>query len=216
MVLKAILFDLDGTLIDSVPLITKSVSDTIKHFGFNCSKQKLRELSQLHSRDIAFYFMDKNKVSFNLNDFVKYRRNFFLRLLEKNSKQWFSDSKLFVKNASKKYKLGIVTGSRWLFINAVFDAGTKNKLEAIITSDDVEYKKPDVEPLEKALGQLRVKKNEVIFIGDSTQDALMCQRFGIKFVGKTTGISTRKELERFDSIFIGKNFGEIESFLKIK
>jgi pyrophosphatase PpaX len=214
MVIKAILMDLDGTLIDSIPLITKSVETTIKHFGFKCSKQKLRELAQLHSRDIAYYFMDKNKKHFSPHDFVNYRRSVFLKLLDKKQKHWFGDAKPFIKKMSRNYKLAIVTGSRWIFLDAVFDAGTKNKLAAIITSDDVKHKKPDIEPLEKALGKVRAKKDEVIFIGDSTQDALMCQRFGIKFIGKSTGISTSFQLKRFNPILIAKNFAEIEEFLE--
>jgi len=213
MAIKAILMDLDGTLIDSIPLILASVEQTVKHFGFKCSKQKLRELAQMHSRDIAYYFMDTTKKNFNPHDFVNYRRKTFLALLEKKQKTWFDDAKPFIKKMSKKYKLAIVTGSRRVFIDAVFDAGTKSKLECIITSDDVEHKKPDIEPLEKALGKVRAKKDEVVFIGDSTQDALMCQRFGISFIGKTTGISTNFQLKKYNPIKIIKNFSEIEEFL---
>jgi len=187
--------------------------ETVKHFGFKCSRQKLRELSQLHSRDIAFYFMDKNKAHFNPNEFINYRRNVFLAMLKKEKKNWFSDAKPFIKKMSKKYKLAIVTGSRWIFIDAVFDAGTKSKLECIITSDDVEHKKPDVEPLEKALGKVRAKKDEIIFIGDSTQDGLMCQRFNVRFIGKETGISTSFQLKKFNPVFVGNNFAEIEKFI---
>lgn len=214
MPLKAILMDLDGTLIDSIPLITKSVNETIYHFGFKCSNQKLRELAQLHSRDIAYYFMDKNKVSFNVHAFVEYRRKVFLKLLEKQKKQWFVDAKPFLEKMSKKYTLAVVTGSRWIFLEEVFDKKTKSLLGFIITSDDVEHKKPDVEPLEKTLKKLKLKKNEVIFIGDSTQDALMCQRAGVKFIGKTTGISTQYQLKKFNPIFVAKNFKEVEKFLE--
>ena len=215
MTLKAILLDLDGTLIDSIPLITKSVKQTINQFGFKCSNQKLRELSQLHSKDIAYYFMDKNKVSFDGDAFVEYRRKAFLKLLEKQKKQWFIDAKPFLEKMSKKYKLAIVTGSRWIFINEVFDKKTKSFLKSIITSDDVKHKKPDVEPLEKTLKKLKLKKEEVIFIGDSTQDGLMCQRAGVKFIAKTTGISTEYQLKKFNPILITNNFKQIEIYLKI-
>ena len=135
-------------------------------------------------------------------------------MLAKKKKQWFLDAKPFIKKMSKDYKLAIVTGSRWVFLNAVFDTNTKHKLVTIITSDDVEHKKPDIEPLEKALGKVRAKKNEVIFIGDSTQDGLMCHRFNIPFIGKTTGISTKFQLKKFNPVFIGNNFKEIEEFIE--
>jgi len=215
MVIKAILMDLDGTLIDSIPLILASVEATVKHFGFKCSKQKLRELSQLHSRDIAYYFMDKNKAHFSPYDFVEYRRKTFLKLLEKEKKNWFNDAKPFIKKMSKKYKLAIVTGSRWIFIDAVFDAGTKSKLACIITSDDVEHKKPDIEPLERAMGKVRAKKSEVIFIGDSTQDGLMCQRANVSFIGKETGISTKFQLKKFNPIKIIKTFSDLDEMLDV-
>jgi phosphoglycolate phosphatase-like HAD superfamily hydrolase len=79
----------------------------------------------------------------------------------------------------------------------------------------VAHKKPDIEPIEKVLKRLKVKKEEGIFIGDSNQDALMCRRFGEPFIGKTTGISTEKQLKKFSPILIAKNFSEIQNFLEI-
>ena len=215
MVIKAILTDLDGTLIDSIPLITKSVEQTIKHFGFHVSKQKIRELSQLHSRDIGYYLMDTHKTSFDIHAFVEYRRVTFLKMLEKKQKNWFKDAKPFIEKASKKYKVAIVTGSRWAFIEAVFDKKIMEKIDFIITSDDVEHKKPDIEPIQKTLQKLKLKKEEVIFIGDSTQDGTMCLRYNVPFIAKQTGISTEYQLKKYNPVLIAKNFSQIESYLNL-
>ena len=214
--MKAVLLDLDGTLINSVPLILESVRLTMKEFGFRVSKQKLRELSQMHSRDIAFWLMDNKRNNFKLESFVNTRRRIFLKLLKKEGHTWFNDSKDFINKISKKYKVAVVTGSRWVFLDHVFDEETKSKINFIVTSDDVDHKKPDIEPIMKTLKQLKVKRNEVVFIGDSTQDGLMCQRAGVGFIGKNTGISTRITLGRFKPIFIGNSFKQIERFLGIE
>ena len=216
MALKAILTDLDGTLIDSVPLITKSVDKTIRHFGYTVSKQKLRELSQLHSRDIGYYLMDTRKTSFDIHEFVEFRRNTFLEMLEIKKKNWFKDAKPFIEKVSENCMVAIVTGSRWEFIGAVFDSKTLEKIDYVITSDDVEHKKPDIEPIERTLSRLKLKKNEIIFIGDSTQDGLMCQRYGVPFIAKTTGISTSYQLKKYNPILTAKNFLEIEEFIFCK
>jgi HAD superfamily hydrolase (TIGR01549 family) len=211
--MKAVMMDLDGTLIDSIPLILESDRVTIKEFGFRVSKQKLRELAQLHSRDIAFWLMDNKRNNFRLESFVNRRRQNFKKLLKKEKQNWFKDAKSFIEKISKKYGVGIVTGSRWMFLEEVFDKEIMKKINFIVTSDDVEYKKPDIEPLRKAMQKMKVKRNEVLFIGDSNQDALMCSRAKIGFIGKTTGISTKRQLEKYKPIFIAKNFKEIEKFL---
>lgn len=214
--LKAILTDLDGTLVNSIPLIMESDLAAIEHFGFRVTHHKLRDLSQLHSRDIAYYLMDTTKEVINLHEFVEFRRQYFIKLLKKHKANslWFRDSKQFLFELSKSYKLGVVTGSRTRFVKEIFDKETAKKVKFIITSDDVEHKKPDIEPLDLALKKLKVKKNEVVFIGDSEQDGLMCQRLGIRFIAKITGISTENQLRKYNPIFIAKDFSEIKRFVE--
>ncbi|MFA6065397.1 MAG: HAD family hydrolase [archaeon] len=217
MKIKAILLDLDGTLIDSIPLIMASDKDAIEEFGFKVSHQKMRELSMLHSRDIAYYLMDSTKKVFNIFDFIDYRRKSFLHSLKKHkaNKLWFKDSKQFIQDMSKNYPLAVITGSRNVFVNEVFDKKTRSCLNCVITSDDVEHKKPDIEPLLKAITRMRLNKEEVIFIGDSIQDGLMCQRLGVKFIAKLGGISTENNLRKFNPIFIAKDFCEIKRFVEL-
>ncbi len=214
---KAVFLDLDGTLIDSIPLIMKSDKAAINAFGYTVSNQKLRELSMLHSRDIAYYLMDLKKTTFDLFDFINFRRRVFVGLLQKHLPKnlWFSDSKSFLEKASKKYKLAVITGSRRMFVKEVFGKKELKKINLFVTSDEVEHKKPDVEPLLLALKKLKLKQKEVIFIGDSIQDGLMCQRAGIKFIGKTTGISTKKALRKFNPVFVTDSFKDIENFLDL-
>jgi len=217
MKIKAILLDLDGTLIDSVPLIMSSDKAAIEEFGFKVSHQKLRELSMLHSRDIAYYLMDSTKKIFNIFEFIDYRRRFFLNSLKKHKAKnlWFNDSKQFISDMSKDYPLAVITGSRNIFVNEVFDKKTRAYLNCLITSDDVSHKKPDIEPLLKAINRMKLKKEEVIFIGDSIQDGLMCQRLGVKFVAKLGGISTENNLRKFNPIYVAKDFREIKRFVEL-
>jgi len=217
MKLKAVLLDLDGTLIDSIPLIMKSDLAAIKNYGFSISHQKLREVSNWHSRDIAYYLMDSKKTNLCLEDFIEFRRSFFEKLLKQRKANglWFKGAKIFLKDMKEFFPLALVTGSRHRFINQVFDKKTKNYFKSIVTSDDVLHKKPDVEPLQIAISKLKVKKEEVVFIGDSVMDGLMCQRLGVKFIAKIGGISTENQLRKFNPIFVAKDFSEIASFLTL-
>ena len=217
MRIRAVLLDLDGTLINSIPLIMASDKAAIEKFGFKVTHQKLRELSMLHSRDIAYHLIDSTRRLINIFAFVDFRRKYFLQLIKKHKakKLWFLDAKDFIKSVSEEFPTAVITGSRHLFVNEVFDKKTKDCLKFIITSDDVEHKKPDIEPLLKAINKLKVKNEEVIFIGDSIQDGLMCQRLGVKFIAKTTGISTENQLRKFNPIYVAKDFEEIKRFIEL-
>lgn len=217
MKIKAVLMDLDGTLIDSIPLIMASDRAAIEEFGFKVTHQKMRELSMLHSRDIAYFLMDSKKKVFDVFSFVEFRRKHFLNLLKKHkaNKLWFKDAKQFIQDISKVYPTAVVTGSRNVFVNEVFDKKTRDCLKFVITSDDVEHKKPDVEPLLKAISKMKLKKEEVVFIGDSIQDGLMCQRLGVKFIAKLGGISTENHLRKFNPIIVAKDFCEIKRFIEL-
>jgi len=217
MKIRAVLCDLDGTLIDSIPLIMKSDKEAIQKFGFRVTNQRLRELSQLHSRDIAYYLMDSTRRVIDLYKFIEYRRSLFVKLLKKHKakKLWFKDSKEFLMEVSCIMPMAVITGSRHKFVQTVFDKKTFACLKFIITSDDVQHKKPDIEPLEKAIKLLGLKNKDVIFIGDSEQDALMCQRLGVKFVAKIGGISTENQLRKYNPIFVAKTFSEIKRFIAL-
>jgi phosphoglycolate phosphatase-like HAD superfamily hydrolase len=217
MKIKAVLMDLDGTLIDSVPLIMASDKAAIEHFGYKVTHQKMRELSLLHSRDIAYYLMDSKKTSLDLFCFVEYRRKCFVNLLKKHKARnlWFKDSRPFIQEMCAEYPLAVITGSRHMFVNEVFDRKTFDCLRFVITSDDVEHKKPDVEPLLKAIKKLKVRKEDVVFVGDSIQDGLMCQRAGVKFIAKLGGISTENQLRKYNPVFVAKDFGEIKRFIQL-
>jgi phosphoglycolate phosphatase-like HAD superfamily hydrolase len=131
----------------------------------------------------------------------------------KARKLWFSDAVQFLEEMGKKFPLALVTGSRQMFVNEIFDKKTKKFLRFIITSDDVVHKKPDIEPLSSAIKKLKIKKEEVVFIGDSVQDGLMCRRLGVKFIAKITGISTENQLRALKPLFIAKNFEEVKRFI---
>ena len=217
MKIKAVFCDLDGTLIDSIPLIMQSDKEAINEFGFSMSHQKLRELSMFHSREVAYYLMDSSRIFFDLFAFVEFRRKAFVRLLRKHKAKnlWFRGAKDFVKAVSGGYKMALVTGSRHRFVKEVFDKKTLACFKYLVTSDDVEHKKPDIEPLLKAITHFKLKREEVLFVGDSVQDALMCQRFGVMFIAKLGGISTENELRKFSPVFVAKNYAEIIRFLEL-
>lgn len=100
---------------------------------------------------------------------------------------------------SKKFVLGIVTGNeKNAFLQKLMQAGIAfSKFHFMLAENDIRKSKGDpsyFDPMVNELSRLGIKKNEVLFVGDSIHDYETAKKAGISFVGVLTGLSTRSDL----------------------
>jgi pyrophosphatase PpaX len=67
--------------------------------------------------------------------------------------------------------------------------------DVLVTADDVMNPKPDPEPLLKAVGILRAKPSECVYVGDTSLDVACAKRAGVACVCVLNGIGKREELQ---------------------
>ena len=105
---------------------------------------------------------------------------------------------MLVSLREQGHRLGIVTTKfayRIRNIMKKFDA--EDLFDEVIGVGDVAKVKPDPEGLLLAVERLGVKKEEVLYVGDSFVDAKAAEAAGIKFAGVLTGNTTREEFEKY-------------------
>ena len=168
--MKAIIFDFDGTLADTLPICFYAFQSVFKEFDnidissdeikamFGPSetgiiKENLKDLN--HDHAIELYYEKYNE---------KHRE-----LVLENKE--INDLLLFLKKEG--YKLGIVTGKARRSLLISLECLKMNDLfDVIITGDDVTKPKPHPEGVMKALKQLNIKNTDAVFLGDSDADIL--------------------------------------------
>ena len=101
---------------------------------------------------------------------------------------------------SRKFVLGIVSGRpRAGFGHAMMGAGLDfSKFSFILSQDDTGRSKDEhgyFDPALRELAKLGIRKEEVLFVGDSVFDFEASKNAGIHFVGVLTGPATRGDLE---------------------
>jgi pyrophosphatase PpaX len=207
--INTVLFDLDGTLIDTNELIISSFLHTLEHYYPNQYKREdvlpflgptLRE---------TFEPMDGTKVDEMIATYRKYNLAHHDTFVTE-----FPTVLDTVKNLKEKgYKVGIVTTK----ISDVVMKGLKlTKLDSyfdvIVALDHVEKAKPDPEPIFKALEQLGSKPEEAIMVGDNYHDILAGKNAGTKTAGVAWTIKGRDHLEQFEPDYI---LEEMADLLKI-
>jgi 2-phosphoglycolate phosphatase len=189
--IKAVLFDLDGTLIDSAEAIVQSFMHTFETLGL-----------PLPDRDeIVRTIGAPLKVQFgNISD------HDIEELLEVYREHYFATSpeKTFLLPGVEEclsgltelgIKLGIATSKGQHGSNLLLNhLGVRHFFGVIIGGDDVDRHKPDPQPLILGMESLQVFSEELFYVGDTPYDTEASRRAGIRCLGVSTGYATHAEL----------------------
>jgi len=196
---KYIFFDLDGTLIDTVPLILECFEHTFtKHFGISRPEEEtisyigMPIYDHLHSiypgqeAEITATYMEYNLSRFERGIAIFTGIFDVLKELHKNGVT------LAVITSRKKQTTKIA-----LELFNIFEYFTY-----IITSEDTKRHKPNGDPLIKAMEDAGIKNpNEVLYVGDSPVDILCAKDAGTKSAGVAWTYNPREKLEKAEPDF---------------
>jgi len=164
---KVIIFDVDGTLIDTDNLVINSYHEVFKKYRPNYKLTKEEEISFL-GPTLASIFPKYFKEDFDTL-FQTYR-NYAINHLE-DAKLYPNCKEVLSKLKDKGFKLAIVT-SRFKnsLMGLLCDFKIDEYFDFIVTLDDVKKPKPDPEGINKVLKHFNCSKNEAIYIGDNDTD----------------------------------------------
>jgi phosphoglycolate phosphatase-like HAD superfamily hydrolase len=112
-------------------------------------------------------------------------------------------------------KLGIVSGKLRFFIEKhMREVGyDMNWFDVIVSCEDTKNHKPSPDPLLFACKKLKVKPEDVMFIGDARFDYEAAKSAKVNFVAVLTGVSTQEELEKLGVKNIINSVSELSKIL---
>jgi HAD superfamily hydrolase (TIGR01549 family) len=168
---KAVLFDKDGTLIDSIEKYHRSINAALQKFGFEPWSREtfIRRLWGKKFRvniDSILFDVPKEKME---EIYAEYRKN--LPLFDGIEKlfPWTIPTIEMLK--AMGLKLAVVTGTdRLIALKILEKFGMLRYLDLVVGGDEAEPK-PSPEPILKACNELGLQPNEVLYVGDTPVDA---------------------------------------------
>jgi len=111
--------------------------------------------------------------------------------------------------SSNGLKIGLVTSTQRQYLETKMqplkNAGVDNLFDAIITSDDVEKRKPAPDPLITCAQLLDMKPGNCVYVGDTTTDIKAGKAAGMRTIGVLTGFDEYGALEKEDPDAIIEN-----------
>ncbi|PYG89005.1 pyrophosphatase PpaX [Ruminiclostridium sufflavum DSM 19573] len=198
---KYVFFDLDGTLIDTVPLILESFDYTFLHH-FGETRPKKETISY-----IGMPLMDHLKDIYpgKEEELAKTYRDYNERKHDNSIAIFIGIYDLIKALYEKGIVLGVVTSKRQeLAIRGLRIFNLMDYFLFVNGSEASEKHKPDGEPLIKAMERAGAKnKEEVLYVGDSPLDILCAKNAGVKSAAVAWTYSPISDLRRVEpDIFI--------------
>ncbi|HEX5329340.1 HAD family hydrolase [Sulfuricurvum sp.] len=188
-----ILFDLDGTLIDSTEAILESFHHSLRAHGAKISVSDTMITSQIgHTLETMFegVGVESHAVASHVATYKLYYRE-----ISRQKTILLPNAIEAVREAASFARLGIVTTKTGLYSRELMEHfGMMGYFEVLIGSEHVTHHKPHPEPILTALEQMGGAISSVWMIGDTRLDVESSKRAGIECVAVTSGYDKEEQL----------------------
>lgn len=210
-----ILFDLDGTLIDS----TEAILEGFHHsFDFHKHSHPSDEaIKALIGHPLDVMFSELGAPSERVWDFVNsYKEHYRKISTQKTELLPFAREAILL--ASEFAELGIVTTKTGKYSKVLMEHfGVMDKFKVLIGRENVENPKPHAEPILTALKSFEdLDTKEIWMIGDTELDLISAKNASVKSIGVLSGYGEEKTLREYTKTIFNNSLEAIEYLKCVK
>lgn len=208
MSVRTILFDLDGTLIDTNELIIASFTHTFEHYNLPYTRE---ELIEFNGPPLIETFTNINPE--RAEEMIDVYREHNLRVHNEYVKAFPHVKEVLDILQENNFKLGIVTTKMKDSVYQGLEvAGITNQFDTIVTLDDVTHPKPHPEPVIKAMNEIGANPAQTIMIGDNSHDIESGKNAGVITAGVAWSFKGAERLEKYNPTYM---LNDMRDLLKI-
>lgn len=210
--IKGIVFDFDGTIVDSMMMVFNALNDALK-------KRSLPEIEAEHlglmaGRPLVDIIRAKNSISESTAKEVE--KDVFEQYVEfctKSCRLLPHVQSTLKTLKSKQIKLGLLTTTPRKPLMSVAEKFALQDYFDIMLAKEDSKNKPDPEGLERIIKEFGLEKEECLFVGDSPIDILTGKTAKIKTAAVVTGIATVQQLRKTKPDYIIHSIEKILNYI---
>jgi HAD superfamily hydrolase (TIGR01509 family) len=195
--IEAIIFDLDGTIVDSNDFHVEAWDRAFRHFGKHFPREALRKQIGKGSDQYLPEFLTPDELKTIGKQLDEYRSALFRKEFLPKVKPFPKVRELFQRIKREGKRIALATSSHKDEVNTYTGiAQIEDLVDCLTTSDDAEESKPAPDVFEVALGQLKEPANATIAVGDTRFDVEAANQIGLKTMGLLCGRAADEETFR--------------------
>ena len=189
--LKAIIFDSDGVLIDSMYFQADAWDKAFEEVGITITREEIYELEGSNDNRLIkaiFERAGKKPETWNFEQLPERKRE----ILDFDQIKPYEGILNCLKELKQHFKLAMVSGSNHNTVETIVDKFFSGCFEFFITGSDLERGKPDPDPYLKALEKLDLNKNECIVVENAPLGITAAKRAGLYCVAVASMLEPEK------------------------
>jgi len=188
-VFKAVIFDVDGTLIDSVDLHARAWQEALAHFGKHFDFERVRYQIGKGGDQLMPVFLSQKELDEFGDELEEYRGELFKREYLSKVKGFPAVRELFQKVKDEGLQIALASSAKEDELKAYKKiADIEDLVEEETSSDDAEKSKPHPDIFEAALARLGdMPPAEAVVVGDTPYDAEAAGKAGLQTIGLLSG-----------------------------
>ncbi|MBN3932251.1 HAD family hydrolase [Streptomyces verrucosisporus] len=210
---RAVLFDVDGTLVDTTYLHTVAWWEALRQAGRRVPMSVIHRTIGMGSDQLLARFLGEDRepgeaAAVSAAHHTLYAE-YWPRLAPLDKA-----AELLRACADRGWTVVLASSARGDELEAMRRAvGADDAVTAATSSDDVEASKPAPDLVRSALDHARVAPDRAVFVGDTVWDVAACERAGVPCVGVLSGGITRRELEEAGAAEVYENPADLLAHL---
>jgi HAD superfamily hydrolase (TIGR01509 family) len=208
--MSAVIFDMDGVIVDSEPRHEKAFLEVAKEIGFEAHGLRFADYIGRSDRDLWIDFIKKHNPSYSLDELLLMKRGRVVEILNRE-RPLFDGLPELVSCLAAKFPMAVASGSDRVIVDAVLKlGGLQRYFSVIVTASQVKHGKPAPDIFLRTAELLEVSPSECWVIEDSKPGIRAGLAASMKVIAIT---NTHSASELNGATHVVSRYSEIKSLI---
>lgn len=214
--IKAVIFDLDGTLLNSLQDIALSMNDVLNELNIKTHKiEDYKNFVGDGALVLVKNALPKNSDEKLINKALKRFKEIYGSNKYEFSRPYDNILEMLHSLEKQNIKLAILSNKPHIFTKAyVKKYFSKILFQEVHGQKESIEKKPSAQGLQNILNALKINKEECLYVGDTKTDILTAKNAKVKSIGVLWGFRPKEELEKYHADYIVSQVHDILDIIK--